>query len=115
MPYLQGVKDLHDAGWAHLDIKPDNLCMVMHPSTAQVHSYVIDYGSCHLQGAGKQQSSTASLLLLMALLDVVLACNFRQPQENRYEHPQHVTRSPLFNRKTTRCGAVFLALLLRQP
>lgn len=29
---LQGVVDMHDAGWAHLDIKPDNC---MHGAEAQ--------------------------------------------------------------------------------
>lgn len=50
MPCLQGVADMHDAGWARLDIKPDNLCMAMQPSTYDVQLYIMDYGSCQLQG-----------------------------------------------------------------
>ena len=59
MSCLQGVVDLHDAGWAHLDLDPDHLCMVRQPDTAEVHSYIVGYGSCQLQGAGKQQVSAA--------------------------------------------------------
>ena len=53
---------MHDAGWAHLDIKPDNICMVQQPNAAHVHSCVIDYGSCQQQGAGILCSLTAVLV-----------------------------------------------------
>ena len=57
MPCLQGVVDMHDAGWAHLDLQPDSIGMAMQPDTALVHSYIMEYGFCQLQGAGKRHSS----------------------------------------------------------
>ena len=49
---LQGVVDMHNAGWAHLDIKPDNVCMELKPGTPCAQSYVIDYGSALKIGTG---------------------------------------------------------------
>lgn len=43
---------MHDAGWAHLDVKPDNLCMELRPGTASSHCYLIDYGSALQLGTG---------------------------------------------------------------
>ena len=55
---MQGVVDMHDAGWAHLDIKPDNVCMELKPSTPGGHCHVIDYGSALKPGTGVFESST---------------------------------------------------------
>ena len=49
---VQGVVDMHAAGWAHMDIKPDNTCMELKGESAELHGYLIDYGSCIKQATG---------------------------------------------------------------
>ena len=48
---LQGIAAIHDAGWAHMDIKPDNLCAEV--IAGQLHPYVVDFGSSLKQGVCK--------------------------------------------------------------
>lgn len=43
---IQGVKELHDAGFYHMDLKPENLCMVAGAKVEDLHAYVVDLGSC---------------------------------------------------------------------
>lgn len=52
---LQGVIDMHEAGWAHMDIKPDNTILGRQPGADKLHAYVIDYGSCLQPGTGIYQ------------------------------------------------------------
>ena len=47
---FQGIVNLHKFGWAHLDLKPDNLCMEM--KNGLPHPYVVDYGAAFEQGSG---------------------------------------------------------------
>ena len=49
---LQAVVEMHEVGWAHLDIKPSNLILERLPGTASLHPYLIDYGSCLQLGSG---------------------------------------------------------------
>ena len=44
----QGIVNMHAAGWAHMDLKPDNLCFEM--KHGQAHPYIIDYRSCIEEG-----------------------------------------------------------------
>lgn len=64
---LQGVVDMHDAGWAHLDLKPDNVCMELRPGTPGSHSYVIDYGSALRIGTGVPTELNVAVVLLSLL------------------------------------------------
>jgi hypothetical protein len=47
---FQGIVNLHKFGWAHLDLKPDNLCMEM--KNGLPHPCVVDYGAAFEQGSG---------------------------------------------------------------
>lgn len=40
---VQGIADMHDADWAHLDLKPANLCMEI--SNGQTQTFLVDFGS----------------------------------------------------------------------
>lgn len=64
---LQGVVDMHAAGWAHLDLKPDNVCMELRPGTPGSHSYVIDYGSALQLGTGVLIKLSVAVVLLSLL------------------------------------------------
>ena len=54
---MQGVAAIHDAGWAHMDIKPDNLCAEI--IAGQLHPYVVDFGSSLELAAGELLLSPA--------------------------------------------------------
>ena len=49
---MQGTVALHEAGWAHLDIKPDNVCVALDADSHLPHCYLVDYGSCHQHATG---------------------------------------------------------------
>ena len=42
---LQGIVELHEAGFCHLDLKPQNLCMLAGATVEELHPIIIDYGS----------------------------------------------------------------------
>lgn len=66
---LQGVADMHNAGWAHLDIKPANICMELKPGTSGGHSYVIDYGSALKIGSGMPIWANAASFIDVMVID----------------------------------------------
>ena len=41
---LQTIAEMHAAGWAHVDLTPDNICVEAEPGRKPV-PYVIDFGS----------------------------------------------------------------------
>ncbi|KAL0021754.1 hypothetical protein WJX79_003949 [Trebouxia sp. C0005] len=45
---VKGTAAVHDAGWAHMDLKPDNTCMEIEDGLP--HSYLVDFGSSLMQG-----------------------------------------------------------------
>ena len=53
---------MHDADWAHLDLKPANLCMEI--SNDQTQTFMVDFGSS-MQGLDR---GTACLVLPCAVL-----------------------------------------------
>ena len=53
---------MHDADWAHLDLKPANLCMEI--SNGQTQTFMVDFGSS-MQGL---DTGTACLFLPCAVL-----------------------------------------------
>lgn len=52
---VQGTAAVHDAGWAHMDLKPDNTCMEIEDGLP--HSYLVDFGSSLMQGTCRFTSS----------------------------------------------------------
>lgn len=55
----QGIVNMHTAGWAHMDLKPDNLCIEM--KNGQAHPYIIDFGSTFQIGSSKLTASVVHL------------------------------------------------------
>ena len=49
---LQPIAEIHAAGWAHVDLKPDNICFETGPGGIII-PYVIDFGSA-VEATGKQ-------------------------------------------------------------
>lgn len=47
---MQGVAHLHAANIAHMDLKPENICMEM--KGGQTSTWVVDYGSAMQQDTG---------------------------------------------------------------
>ena len=47
---VQDIAHLHAAGRAHMDLKPDNVCMQLKDGV--YHTYVLDLGSCVEQDTG---------------------------------------------------------------
>lgn len=43
---LQGVVNTHAAGWSHLDLKPENIC-VEWPEDGGPTAFLVDFGSGH--------------------------------------------------------------------
>jgi len=48
---VQGTAAVHDAGWAHMDLKPDNLCMEIQDGLP--HPYLVDFGSSLMQDTSR--------------------------------------------------------------
>ena len=71
---MQGVVHMHAANMAHLDLKPDNICMEM--KDGQTHTCVVDYGSCLQQDTGEFfcNALVVSLLLLCVLVLLCVCC-----------------------------------------
>ncbi len=67
---VQGTAAVHDAGWAHMDLKPDNLCMEIQDGLP--HPYLVDFGSSLMQDTSRSTLSCLAVHAQKLLADMHL-------------------------------------------
>ena len=63
--YLQGVMEMHAAGWAHLDLKPDNACLEI--ADGRLLGKLIDFGSAYPLGTSEYMATSAQLTAAVSM------------------------------------------------